>query len=204
MILEEYSVENLSDAEDGDTVSKNQKVRIKKHNVRIVIFNVLIVVLFFSFIGRAVWPMIVGGRKQQVSVSTEKLTEHLEVKELLKQRGFNTVDMPTSYWFFDEDKLMYIASGAKGSSKVEFYEYNDSETTDGVYNRISYDFNQNLEPKDRAKYERELKQGGKIFEMNIQSTYNIVAYRDNTVVYARCSEQDYDEIMKIVEEIGYK
>lgn len=204
MILEEYSVEDLSNAEDDDTVSKKQKVRIKKHNVGIVIFNVLIVVLLFAFVGGAVWPMITAERKQQVSVSTEKLMDHSETKELLEQRGFNTVDMPTSYWFFDENKLMFVASGEKGSSKVEFYEYNDGETTDGVYNRISYDFNQNLEPKDRENYERQLNQGGKIFEMNIQGTYNVVAYRDNTVVYARCLEQDYDEIMKIVEEIGYK
>ena len=79
--------------------------------------------------------------------------DHLEVRELLEQRGFDTVDMPTSYWFFDENKLMYVASGKKDTSKIEFYEYRDDKTTDGVYNRISYDFNQNLESKDRAKYE---------------------------------------------------
>lgn len=99
---------------------------------------------------------------------------------------------------------MYVASGEKDNSKVEFYEYSDGETTDGVYNRISYDFNHNLESKDRVKYERELKQGGKVFEMNINGTYNIVVFRDNTVVYGRSLEQDHDEIVKIVEKMGYK
>ena len=33
---------------------------------------------------------------------------------------------------------------------------------------------------------------------------NIVAYRDNTVVYGRCPEQERDEIVKIIEKIGYK
>lgn len=130
--------------------------------------------------------------------------DHLEVRELLEQRGFDTVDMPTSYWFFDENKLMYVASGKKDTSKIEFYEYRDDKTTDGVYNRISYDFNQNLELKDRAKYERKLKHGGKVFEMAISGTYKMVAFKDNTVVYGSSLEQDCNEILKIVEEMGYK
>ena len=112
--------------------------------------------------------------------------------------------MPTSYWFFDEDKLLYVASGEKGESKVKFYEYSDGETTDGVYNRISYDFNQDLEFKEREKYERKLEQGGKIFEISVDGIDNIVAYRDNTVVYGRCPEQERDEIVKIIEKMGYK
>ncbi|MCJ7834007.1 hypothetical protein MUB23_01180 [Cuneatibacter sp. NSJ-177] len=198
MIQEEFSVEDLSD---------DEKVNVdfsKKRKGRGLVLKAIIVLLFLAFAARAIWPVITGERLQQSYVLTEKLMDHLEARELLEQRGFNTVDMPTSYWFFDEDKLMYVASGEKGDSKIEFYEYSDSETTDGVYNRISYDFNQNLESKERAKYERELKQGGKIFEMNIRGIYNMVAFRDNTVVYGRCLEQDRDEIVKIVEEMGYQ
>ena len=33
---------------------------------------------------------------------------------------------------------------------------------------------------------------------------NIVAYRDNTEVYGRCPEQGRDEIVKIIEKMGYK
>lgn len=176
----------------------------QKHKHRGLIFNIVIVILFLIFVRKAMWPMITGENSKQPSVSTEKLMDYLEVKGLLEEKGFNTVNMPTSYWFFDEDKLLYVASGENGESKVEFYEYSDGETTDGVYNRISYDFNQDLEFKEREKYERKLEQGGKIFEISVDGIDNIVAYRDNTVVYGRCSEQERDEIVKIIEKIGYK
>ena len=49
-----------------------------------------------------------------------------------------------------------------------------------------------------------MEQGGKIFEISVDGIDNIVAYRDNTVVYGRCPEQERDEIVKIIEKMGYK
>ncbi len=150
------SLKSMMDVEDEDMIQEefpddeNSNVAFpQKHKHRGLIFNIVIVILFLIFVRKAMWPMITGENSKQPSVSTEKLMDHLEVKGLLEEKGFNTVNMPTSYWFFDEDKLLYVASGEKGESKVEFYEYSDGETTDGVYNRISYDFNQDLEFKER-------------------------------------------------------
>lgn len=196
MIQEELNVEDFLD---------NKKAYASKHISKVRVFKVIIVVLFLILVLNVLWPMITEIKKvPPTSEMVEKLMDHLEVRELLEQRGFDTVDMSTSYWFFDENKLMYVASGKKETSKIEFYEYRDDKTTDGVYNRISYDFNQNLESKDRAKYERKLKHGGKVFEMTISGTYKVVAFKDNTVVYGSGLEQDCNEILKIVEEMGYK
>ena len=141
---------------------------------------------------------------EQWEEESQKLMDHEEVKELLVNEGFNTEDMKTSYWYLEENKLMFVAAGEKDKCKIEFYQYNDGETTNGVYNTISYNFNQDLEFKERENYEKELENGGKIFEMDVDGKYNVVAFKDNTVVYGYCQAKDKSIVKEIVEEIGYK
>ena len=136
-----------------------------------------------------------------MDLNNEFVFDHWEVMATDRKM---TDDKMWGYLTGEVRKAVSYTHLEKGESKVEFYEYSDGETTDGVYNRISYDFNQDLEFKEREKYERKLEQGGKIFEISVDGIDNIVAYRDNTVVYGRCPEQERDEIVKIIEKMGYK
>ena len=137
----------------------------------------------------------------QLPAVTEKL-HFSDVHTALSTRGFETANIPTTYWFYDEDKLTNVVSGIKGTTGFEFYEYSDGETTDRVYHRISYDIAQDMEPAQRAEYETELSKGGKMFTATQNGVYYIVLYQNNTVVYAYSSE-DTNEIQEILVELGY-
>lgn len=75
MIQEELSVEDSSN---------DERVHSSKHMGKGLILKAIIVVLFLAFASKAVWPMITAEKSQQTTVSTEKLMDHLEVRELLE------------------------------------------------------------------------------------------------------------------------
>ncbi len=124
------------------------------------------------------------------------------VHTMLSERGFETANIPTTYWFYDENKLTNVVSGIKDDIIFEFYEYTDGKTTDGVYNSISYDISQDMEIVEREKYETELQNGGKMFELIKDGTYSVVMYKNNVVIYAR-SPEEQNEIQNILIEFGY-
>ena len=127
---------------------------------------------------------------------------HSDVNTVLIQQGFETANIPTTYWFYDENKLTNICAGVKEDTKFEFYEYMDGETTDGVYNSIVYDITQDMEFDERVEHETKLPEGNKMFTVIIDSVYHLVMYQGDTVVYA-CSSKSLDEINDILARIGY-
>ena len=193
LIEEEF--DNIEKPKSDEYYAVNRK---KRRGVGLVV-TAITVILLVVFVKGAIGPM-----NASKNVESQKLMDHEEVKELLVNEGFNTEDMKTSYWYLEENKLMFVAAGEKDKCKIEFYQYNDGETTNGVYNTISYNFNQDLEFKERENYEKELENGGKIFEMDVDGKYNVVAFKDNTVVYGYCQAKDKSIVKEIVEEIGYK
>lgn len=199
--------DSLIPCEPEDIDSQSDKSdngnHLKKSGGGLIILSVLTAVLLLAFLTKAMMPMISAGNNGKESVSQQSTIDHLEVKRILEEKAFNTVDMPTSYWFINEEKLMYVASKEKNGVKIEFYEYCDGETTDLVYNKISYDFNQSLESKERAAYERELQRGGKAFEITVNGVYKVAAYTDNTLIYGSCPSEAKSLVDEILEEIGY-
>lgn len=94
-----------------------------------------------------------------------------------------------------------LCPASRGGTAFEFYEYTDGETTDGVYNRISYDVSRELEPDEREKYERMLQGGGKRFDFTENGVSSIVVYQGNIVIYAYFPEEEH-EIQDMLEELG--
>lgn len=125
-----------------------------------------------------------------------------DVNTILRSRGFETANIPTTYWFYDENKLANVTSGIKGDTKFEFYEYAGSETTGEVYNRISYDITQDMEFKEHSEHEAALTNGGNLFTITQNGVSSFVLYQNNTVIYAY-SPEDASEIHDILREIGY-
>lgn len=125
-----------------------------------------------------------------------------DVYELLNSRGFETADMPTTYWFIDEESLMFVSAGEKDGTKFEFYQYTSSfDSCDLVFNRISYDISQDLEPRERDELVREI-DGGRFFEFTENGVQKITLYKGNTVVYAYQPESS-GEIQELLAELGY-
>ena len=131
----------------------------------------------------------------------EKIDFH-NVNTVLSERGFETANIPTTYWEYDENKLSNVCAGVKGDTKFEFYEYSDGETTDLVYHQIVYDIAPDMEPDEWERHETILPDRIKMFTVVIDGVYHCVLYQNNTAVYAYSSES-LDEINEILFDIGY-
>lgn len=129
------------------------------------------------------------------------MVDFSDVHTVLSDRGFETANVPTTYWFYDEDKLTNVVSGIKEGTAFEFYEYTDGETTDGVFNSISYDISQKMEQSERDEKITELPGGGKMFHMTENGIFSLVLYKHNTVIYAHSNEKSTD-ILDILSELG--
>lgn len=133
--------------------------------------------------------------KSAISIQSELIT-------ILGEKGYETANVPTTYWTLDESKLEHIAAGVKDGSKFEFYGYSDGETVDLVYNQIVYLTAPELENFEREKCETVLSDKSKMFTSALDGIYYLVMYRNDTVVYAY-SENTLSEINAILAEIGY-
>ena len=127
---------------------------------------------------------------------------HADLITLLNERGYETANVPTTYWEIDENKLLHVAAGVKGDSKFEFYGYSDGETVDLVYNQIVYLTAPELENTEWESHETALSDGSKMFTIVIDGMHYLVMYRNDTVIYA-CSPDSLEEINEILAGVGY-
>lgn len=135
--------------------------------------------------------------------SSNNAPDFHSVHTVLSNRKFETANRPTTYWFYGKNKLSNVVSGVKNDIFFEFYEYTDGETTDSVYNRISYDLSPDMEPDERDRLSVVLPcKSGKLFTLKENGILSIVAFWDNTVVYAHSPETS-TEIEDILFELGY-
>lgn len=190
--LDEKTAEKLAQIRAREK-EKGGRLGVKE----IIVYTVVGAFFLTMFLG---FNVAVAVFTQQRNIA-EKV-DYNDVKTVLTERGFETANMPTTYWEIDEAKLMYVCAGVKGDVKFEFYEYSDSETTDSVYNQIVNDVAQNMEPNELEKHEMPLSDGNKMFAVKIDGVYYCVAYKNNTAVYAY-SPESLDEINGILAEIGY-
>jgi hypothetical protein len=183
-MAEKLEAKHSKEKEEG---KKNRRKNIIVYSlVGAFFFGML---LFFMFLN-------IGYSNHSDSISRD------EAAIVLHERGYETYEIPVTYWELDENKLMYVCAGVKGEDKFEFYEYSDVETTDLVYNQISYRVSPDMEPSEREKHETELPGGNKMFTAVVDGVYHLVMYQGNTVVYAY-SPDSLDEINDILIQIGY-
>ena len=134
---------------------------------------------------------------QQTAISI-----HADLITLLNEKGYETANIPTTYWEIDENKLLHVAAGVRGNRKFEFYGYSDDETVDLVYNQIVYLTAPELENSERESHETTLPDGNRMFTIGIDGVYYLVMYRNDTVIYAY-SPESLNEINEILADIGY-
>ena len=127
---------------------------------------------------------------------------HGELITLLTEKGFETANVPTTFWEIDENKLLYVAAGKKGGTKFEFYGYTDDETVDLTYNQMVYSTAPEMENSTRESYETSLPGGGKIFTLAKDGLQYLILYKNDTVIYAY-SKSSLVEIEEILRKIGY-
>lgn len=180
-----------------------KKEKIEKIPIKNIIVYSLVGALFFGFLLFFMLGISSISRSNQgqthyksaISIQSELIT-------ILGEKGYETANVPTTYWSIDESKLEHIAAGEKENSKFEFYGYSDSETVDLVYNQIVYLTAPELDNSKREECETALSDKSKMFTVVADGIYYLVMYRNDTVVYAY-SENSLSEINEILVEIGY-
>ena len=182
-------------AEKLEAKHSKEKEEGKKNRRKNIIVYSLVGAFFFGMLPFFMF-LNIGYSNHSDSISRD------EAAIVLHERGYETYEIPVTYWELDENKLMYVCAGVKGEDKFEFYEYSDDETTDLVYNQISYRVSPDMEPSEREKHETELPGGNKMFTAVVDGVYHLVMYQGNTVVYAY-SPDSLDEINDILIQIGY-
>lgn len=191
-IAEKLNAKRIREKESG------RKNPIKSIVVYVVVGTFFLGILFFFMTG------ISGISQSQQHLQSQQtaILNHSELIAILNEKGYETANIPTTYWEIDESKLLNVAAGVKGDSKFEFYEYSDDETVDMVYNQIVYLTAPELENVERENYETNLPDGNRIFTISIDGVYYLVMYRNNTVIYAY-SPDSLNEIKEILTGIGY-
>ncbi|MDO5411085.1 MAG: DUF3592 domain-containing protein [Lachnospiraceae bacterium] len=139
---------------------------------------------------------------KQTDKNVIKKVDFTAVHTVLSERGFETANIATTYWSYDESKITNVVSGIKGDTAFEFYEYTDGETTDGVYNYILEDISKKTETEKCEKYETKLQGNGKLFMLTESGVDSIVMYQGNAVIYAHSPDGE-SEIQDILEKLGY-
>lgn len=123
---------------------------------------------------------------------------------LLEDHGYETANVPTTYWAIDADKLEHVAAGGKADSKFEFYGYTDGDTVAGVYEQILQAIAPTLSPTEREQHETALSGGGRICTMEQDGTQYLVLCQNDTVVYAHThGEPEWTELREILAAVGY-
>lgn len=184
-----------------------ERLRMKRRQsernlVKDILVYGLVGILFFGFL---LFFMMGMARTSSGSHYQESQKSVIEIQadliSILNEKGYETANVPTTYWELDEEKLEHVAAGTKGDSKFEFYGYSDKETVDLVYNQILYRTAPELEHSEREAHETSLS-GGKMATIQIDGVYYLVLYQKDTVIYAY-SPDSLDEFCGILEKIGY-
>lgn len=125
-----------------------------------------------------------------------------DVHAAVTEAGFETANIPTTYWRYEEKKLGNVVSGIKGEAAFEFYEYSDDETVDLVYNQICYDIDPEVASQQREEWSQSLPNGGERCTLTRDGVTYDVLYWGNTVVYAYAPEGS-KEITDLLVELNY-
>ncbi len=175
----------------------------KSERNKAYIKSIIFFVAFLCFMGGIVY--FVGSKppnNSKQNVSSAFYINIETVRNVLNSKGYETYEIPVTYWEYNEDKLMNVCAGVKDGSKFEFYDYADSNTVDGVYNRIVYNLTADREHADRDAHLVEVPDGGKRFHAIIDGVHQLCIYREDVLIYAY-SADGLDEINEILREIGF-
>ena len=195
--LDEITAEKLNEKR------KQEREFDRKTLIKSIIVYSLVGVFFFGVLLFFIMGISGISRSHEYQQSQQSaISIHSDLITLLNEKGYETANIPTTYWKIDENKLLHVAAGVKGNNKFEFYGYSDDKTVDLVYNQIVYLTAPELENSERESHETNLPDGNKMFTIVIDGVYYLVMYRNDSVIYAY-SPDSLNEINEILTGIGY-
>lgn len=155
------------------------------------------------FLGMFVVIVTGGGQLFRMGGSQRSVApDFYDVHTAVTEAGFETANIPTTYWRYEEQKLGNVVSGLKDGAGFEYYEYYDDETVDLVYNQICSDIAPEMTAQPREEWSQSLPNGGERCTLTRDGVTYDVLYWGNTVVYAYAPEGS-EEITDLLVELHY-
>lgn len=155
------------------------------------------------FLGLFVVIITGGGQIFRAGDNQQRVApDFYDVHEAVSDAGFETANIPTTYWMYEEKKLGNVVSGLKDGAGFEYYEYYDDETVDLVYNQICSDIAPEMTAQPREEWSQSLPNGGDRCTLTRDGVTYEVLYWGNTVVYAYAPEGS-EEITDLLVELNY-
>ena len=155
------------------------------------------------FLGLFVVIITGGGQIFRAGDNQQRVApDFYDVHEAVSDAGFETANIPTTYWRYEEQKLGNVVSGLKDGAGFEYYEYYDDETVDLVYNQICSDIAPEMTAQPREEWSQSLPNGGERCTLTRDGVTYEVLYWGNTVVYAHAPEGS-EEITDLLVKLRY-
>lgn len=179
--------------------------RQRRQNKTFLTGKSLVVYGLFGVFFLGMFVVIVTGGGQMFSIWSNQQNvapDFYDVHEAVSDAGFETANIPTTYWRYEEQKLGNVVSGLKDGAGFEYYEYYDDETVDLVYNQICSDIAPEMTAQPREEWSQSLPNGGEEFTLTRDGVTYYVLYWGNTVVYAYAPEGS-EEITDLLVELNY-
>ncbi len=167
------------------------EARQRRQNKTFFTGKSLVVYGLFGLFFLGMFVVIVTGGGQMFSMWSNQQSvapDFYDVHEVVYEAGFETANVPTTYWRYEEQKLGDVVSGIKGAAAFEYYEYYDDETVDLVYNQICSDIAPEMTAQPREEWSQSLPNGGERCTLTRDGVTYEVLYWGNTVVYAYAPE----------------
>lgn len=155
------------------------------------------------FLGLFVVIITGGGQIFRAGDNQQRVApDFYDVHTVVTEAGFETANIPTTYWMYEEKKLGNVVSGLKDGAGFEYYEYYDDETVDLVYNQICSDIAPEMTDQPREEWSQSLPDGGERCTLTRDGVTYDVLYWGNTVVYAHAPEGS-EEITDLLVKLRY-
>lgn len=184
---------------------ENLENRQRRQNKTFLTGKSLVVYGLFGLFFLGMFVVIATGGGQMFFIRSNQQSvapDFYDVHEAVSDAGFETANIPTTYWRYEEQKLGNVVSGLKDEAGFEYYEYSDDETVDLVYNQICSDIAPEVTAQPREEWSQALSHGGEEFTLTRDGVTYYVLYWGNTVVYAHAPEGS-QEITDLLVELHY-
>lgn len=178
------------------------EARQRRQNKTFLTGKSLVVYGLFGVFFLGMFVVIVTGGGQMFSIWSNQQNvapDFYDVHEAVSDAGFETANIPTTYWRYEEQKLGNVVSGLKDGAGFEYYEYYDDETVDLVYNQICSDIAPEMTAQPREEWSQSLPNGGERCTLTRDGVTYDVLYWGNTVVYAYAPEGSEESTDLLVE-----
>ena len=159
--------------------------------------GVILLILIIAFMLGLFWALINIGADKNPATNEQ-------VYAALEKNGFSPNDFTEEYVEeYPEQKIVSVIGHRNGEMRIEFFELEDNESARTIYSiidQIIIDARGNDHRADR----RTSMQSYAIHTYYVDDKNYWLARIDNTVIYGFCYDDDYEKMVDVMTDLGYR